>query len=216
MEHGLGQLIASLMDLLLLGAGLESGLPPGWKVRAVGDLAPPAVAIEQVNREPALRLSSSGQAAWFYKQLARPQTAGRLRWEWLVDRAPAGATLSDKDRDDSPIRVFVIFGKQGGLLRKAPRILFYSFGGAGEEGHSAPSHVSDRFHIIARDGADAVGEWREHEVDPQADFRRVFGREPQPITAIGVMQDTDQTGAAAVAFLKRLEWIGAIAPAPDR
>ena len=39
-----------------------------------------------------------------------------------------------------------------------------------------------------------------------ADFRRIWGKEPPPITAIGVMQDTDDTGAMAVAELRRLEW----------
>jgi len=49
-------------------------------------------------------------------------------------------------------------------------------------------------------------EWNEQRVQPFADYRRFWNRKPPPITAIGLMQDTDMTGGMAVSELKSLEW----------
>jgi hypothetical protein len=56
-------------------------------------------------------------------------------------------------------------------------------------------------------GAPEVGRrWRDETVQPFDDHRRFWKREPPPITAVGVMQDTDMTGAEAVAELRELTW----------
>lgn len=203
-----GWVAAVLIDLLMLAAAPDGDLPTGWKTRSVRGFKLPAATIDSRDGARALALAGAGQAGWFYASVPKVLPAGRLRWSWLVEQAPESASLSDPGRDDSPIRVFVVFGNQGGLFRKPGRVLFYSFGGAGDLGHSAPSHVHNRLHVIAVDGPDHYGQWRDHEVDPVADYRRLHDREPPPITAIGIMQDTDQTGQTAVARLRRLEWVG--------
>ncbi len=202
--------LLSLVVVNLLGLGLIDpgpGLPPGWQTRSVRGAEPPAVEIITEGTDQFLRLSGAGQAAWFYRPVESLQAGGRLRWSWRVVIPPTGATLGVKAMDDSPLRVFVVFGKLGGLLNRSGRVVFYSVAGADSIGYSAASHLSKRLHVIGLDGARDVGSWREHEADPVADYRRIWGREPsEPITAVGVMQDTDQTGSRAVADLRKLEW----------
>ena len=203
--------LISLVVINLLGLGLVElgpGLPPGWKTRSVRGVDAPAVWITAEGTDQSLRLSGAGQAAWFYRPVAFLPAGGRLRWSWRVVTAPAGATLGVKALDDSPLRVFVVFGKLGGLLNRSGRVIFYSVAGADSIGYAGASHLSKRLHVIGLDGARDVGSWREHEVDPVADYLRIWGREPsEPITAVGVMQDTDQTGSRAVADLRKLEWV---------
>ena len=153
------------------------------------------------------RLSGAGRAAWFYREVAPElaESAGSLDWSWRVMEAPPSADLRAKDTDDSPIRVYVVFGKPG-LFSRAGRIIFYTFGNAEPGDYSQPSHASDKMQVIRVDGADALRAWRDHSVDPFADYRRIWHRDPPSITAIGVMQDTDQTGERAVAEIRRLEW----------
>ena len=154
-----------------------------------------------------LRLSGAGRAAWFYRQLSPElaESSGSLDWSWRVIEAPPDADLRAKDTDDSPIRIYVVFGKPG-LFSRAGRIIFYTFGNVEPRDFSQPGHGSDKLHVIRVDGADERRVWRDHRVDPFADYRRIWHRDPPPITAIGVMQDTDQTGERAVAELRRLEW----------
>ena len=202
--------LISLVVVNLLSLGLVTpgpGLPPGWKTRFVRGVGPPAVEIIADGSDQFLRLNSAGRAAWFYRPVASLPAGGRLRWSWRVVTAPAGASLAVKALDDSPLRVFVVFGKLGGLLNRSSRVIFYSVAGADPIGYAAASHLSKRLHVIGLDGVGDVGSWREHEADPVADFLRIWGREPSdPITAVGVMQDTDQTGSRAVADLRKLEW----------
>jgi hypothetical protein len=168
---------------------------------------PPRFEIARDGTDPVVRIGGTGQAAWFYRPVNEPLAKDhRLRWSWRVLRAPVGASLSERARDDSPIRVYVTFGKLGGLRGRSGRVIFYSFSGDDSAGYSGRSHVSARLHVIGMDGEAAIGTWRDHQVDPVADYRRIWGREPEPITAIGLMQDTDQTRQMAVAEVRRLEW----------
>ena len=181
-------------DLLdLAGAPLGAGVPPGWTVRAVRGQKAPDAEVRRDADERVFRIHGAGRAAWFYHELS----------------APAEADLREESRDDSPMRVFVVFGKQG-FFRNSARIIFYTFGNAEPSGLDRPSTVSDKLHVIRVDGAAQRGAWQEHAVNPFADYRRIWGKTPPAVTAVGVMQDTDQTRAEASAELRRLAWV----PAP--
>ena len=197
------------LDILRLAdSPIGPGMPIGWQVRAVRGQAAPDAEIRREDDGPVFRVSGAGRAAWFYHELS-PQISeapGTLHWSWRVLQAPLKADLRQKQTDDSPIRVYVVFGKPGGLFGGSGRIIFYSFGNTEPGEYARASHVSNKLHVIRVDGASERGSWQDHTVEPFADFRRIWGKEPPPITAIGVMQDTDDTGAMAVAELRRLEW----------
>jgi len=183
------------------------GTPPGWQVRSVKGLPVPDLEIRDDGLDRVLRISGTGRAAWLYRDLRSedlPEDRA-LRWSWRVLEAPSTADLATERADDSPIRVYVVFGNPGALFGGSGRIIFYSFGNQEPEGYAGPSHQSGRIHIVRVDGAQQRGAWQEHVVHPANDYRRFWRRTPPPITAIGLMQDTDQTGRRAVAELRHLE-----------
>ncbi|MGH7548359.1 MAG: DUF3047 domain-containing protein, partial [Gemmatimonadales bacterium] len=53
---------------------------------------------------------------------------------------------------------------------------------------------------------DADGSWRVQRHNPFADYRRVFGRAPPAIVAVGVSADTEVLHARAEAEVGELEW----------
>jgi len=187
-----------------------TGLPTGWKVRPVkGQPAPTYTIAEDEDGVPVLRVSGAGAAAWANHELADPIPvgAGRLRWSWRVLEIPEPADLRDRDTDDSAIRIYVVFGKPGSLFNGSGRVIFYTWGNTEPEGLTRRSFVSDRLQIVRVAGKmEADGTWRDHEVDPFADYRTFWNREPPPITAVGLMQDTDMTRSMAVAELRHLLW----------
>ncbi len=202
-------LLTQPLDLLsLANAPLRAGPPPGWKVRNIRGQDAPEIEIRNDGVGPVLRIQGAGRAAWFYNELGTQlnESPGSLAWSWRVLQAPAGADLRQEKTDDSPLRVYVVFGKPGFFGRSA-RVIFYTFGAAEPDGYERASFVSDKLHVIRVGGTADVGQWREISVRPFADYRRVWRGQPPPITAIGVMQDTDQTRAKAVAELRRLEWL---------
>lgn len=194
--------------LSLAEAPLGAGTPPGWSTRAVRGQRAPDVDVRLAGADRVLRIQGAGRAAWFYRELspALPVERGRLLWSWRVLESPAGADLRAERTDDSPIRVFVTFGKPGRFGRSA-RVIFYSYGSSEPAGYERASYASGRLHVVRMDGAPERGQWREHAVSPYDDYQRIWGRTPPEITAVGIMQDTDQTGGMASAELRRLEWV---------
>ncbi|CAN5652039.1 hypothetical protein BH23GEM3_BH23GEM3_26510 [soil metagenome] len=57
-----------------------------------------------------------------------------------------------------------------------------------------------------------TGAWVEEDRDLLADYRAAFNRTPEPLSAVGFMIDTDDTGQTAVSFLGPVRWIPAAAP----
>ncbi len=205
----LAGLLTHPLDLLsLANAPRRAGPPPGWNVRNIRGQHAPEIEILNDGEGSVLRIQGAGRAAWFYNELPTQlnESPGSLSWSWRVLQAPAGADLRREKTDDSPLRVYVVFGKPG-FFGRAARVIFYTFGAAEPERYERASFVSDKLHVIRVGGTSDVGHWRENSVMPFADYRRVWRGKPPPITAVGVMQDTDQTRARAVAELRRLEWL---------
>ena len=197
-----------LAILSLANAPLRAGIPAGWKVRNVRGQTAPDIEVRNDGEGPVLRIHGAGRAAWFYRELPTEmaESPGSLAWSWRMVQAPAGADLRNEKTDDSPLRVFVVFGKPG-LFGRSSRVIFYTFGSSEPDDYSRVSYVSDKMYVIRVGGTRDVGHWTDNTAKPFADYRRVWHGQPPPITAIGVMQDTDQTKAMAVAELRRLEWL---------
>jgi len=203
-----GVISEQLPILSLTNAPLGAGLPPGWKVRGIRGQSAPAIEVRNDGEGPVLRIEGAGRAAWFYHELPTQlaETPGSVAWSWRVVVAPDGADLRQEKTDDSPLRVYVVFGKPG-LFGGSSRVIFYTFGAGEAEGYSRPSFVSNKLHVIRVGGTAQVGRWTENAVSPFVDYRRIWRRKPPPITAVGVMQDTDQTRSRAIGELRRLEWL---------
>lgn len=196
-------------DLLGIGGAVPAaGLPAPWNVRAVSGMRAPTATVRQDSLGPVLRLEGTARAAWFHREVAPviPESGGTLTWSWRILAAPIGADLRTKRLDDSPMRVFVVFGGERGKFGRSGRIIFYSVGGTDPVGYAGASHAGDRFHVIRVAGASDLPGWSDHRVSPFADYRRIWRGEPPPITAIGLMQDSDQTRSTAAAEIRTLAW----------
>jgi hypothetical protein len=74
------------------------------------------------------------------------------------------------------------------------------------ENHLAEGAIIEHHHtsrikmIVAGSGRQAVGDWKEQRVNLLADYRRAFGEDPPRVKAVGVLTDSDNTGARAEAF----------------
>ncbi|MFN0178004.1 MAG: DUF3047 domain-containing protein [Gemmatimonadales bacterium] len=206
----MGLVFASLAavgpDLLAIGdAPLGSGLPAGWQGRAVRGFQLPDVSVVERDGERALLVEGAGRAGWLHREIrGRTVDNAVLRWSWRVDEALASGDLARPSADDSPLRVYVIFGNPRSIFGGSGRIIFYSFGNDEPDGFETTSHVSNRIHVIRVAGARDRSTWMSHSVRPADDYQRIWGRRPPRITAVGLMQDTDQTGERAAALIRAL------------
>jgi hypothetical protein len=188
-------------------------LPAEWRTRAVrGQSAPTSVVVSDTGGA-FLRVQGNAQAGWIVRQVSpvlRP-AAGRLSWSWRTPMYAQTADLRSEATDDAALRVFVAFGPIRAIGR-APKTIFYSVSGAEDVGYERAGFASRDVYVISAGKPSA--DWKRIEVDPFADYERIWKMPPPPIAAIGFLQDTEQTKERAMSDIKSLNWIPGRASIP--
>ncbi len=137
-----------------------------------------------------------------------------LDFSWWVERALPDADLADAAVSDAVARVALSFGGDRG--RFSPRdhlmsemalvmtgedlpyaTLVYVWSNKAPVGTVVPNPRTARIrYLVVNQGAEKLGQWVHHERDVHADFVKAFGEPPGPLLSMGLMTDTDNTGAA--------------------
>jgi hypothetical protein len=170
------------------------------------------------NGKTLLQAEADNSASVYGAPLSPAQTAsGVLSWQWQTDALVPGADNRDKQREDSPVRVIAVFdGDRSKLPDAEKRHLKWAKRISGREAPYAtlmyiwseqvpletviPSaHTSQIKMLVASSGPAGLGQWQTLRRDLRADYKRAFNEEPGALLGIGVMTDTDNTGAKASA-----------------
>lgn len=127
-----------------------------------------------------------------------------LELSFRVLEKPAGANLARKNKEDSALRVFVLFDKGGGIF-SPPRTLGYAVGEAEPLETVLTSQRFDdvKFIIVASGPADPT-KWIDLKRDVAADYRKAFGEAPPAIKAIAIKSDGNNLDANASAEIRWL------------
>ncbi len=197
---------SSSCDLLDLSASsVGKPLPRAWRVRAVRGEQAPSLAVVDSAGARFLRVSGVARAAWYVRELDTPwRGAGtQLSWAWRIGAAPVGADLTSVTRDDSALRVFVVFDRTSRFAR-TPRTIFYTSHTAGNGAYQRPSFSGNDLQIVGIGTPGGADAWMPVSVSPMEDYRRIWKSDPPAIVAVGFMQDSDQTRSYALAELRSL------------
>jgi hypothetical protein len=151
----------------------------------------------------------------------------RVAWRWRVQELIAGADSFDRHAEDSPVRLLLFF--DGDKRRLPPREQLALEMAEMVSGQSMPyatlvyiwenrqpvdsvigsAHTGRIKMVVAGSGRDRLGQWKQFERDYVADFERAFGERPGRLIGVGIMTDTDNTGADVEAFYGDIELRGA-------
>ncbi|HEX4858527.1 MAG TPA: DUF3047 domain-containing protein [Usitatibacteraceae bacterium] len=141
-----------------------------------------------------------------------------LSWRWKVPQLIAGADNASRHGDDAPVRVIVAFDGDkskwdfedasfAGLVKLfSGREMPYATIQYIWENRLPPETVLDNAKtsrskmLVVESGMRHLGAWREYRRDLRLDYERLFGEPPGPIIFVGLMTDTNATGAMAQAF----------------
>ncbi len=198
-------------------------LPVGWQPWTINrNKIPTTYSMAEVDQRVVVHAKADSSASGLYVPL-RERDAGMLRWTWKTSGIIRNADNSHGPREDSPLRLFVAFDGDKGTLplkdqlmyemarlttgREMPyATLMYIWGGQRPEGALVKNPHTDRVRMIVVDsGTKHANQWRCHERDLRADYRKAFGTDPGRVIAVGIMTDTDNTKSQAEA------WYGDIA-----
>lgn len=141
-----------------------------------------------------------------------------LQWRWKVPQVIEAANNTEAHVEDSPARVIVTF--EGGREQLPPEeqmnydlalaltgnklpyaTLMYIWENRLPEGTIITHHMTSRVKmVVAGSGTRKVGVWHDERHNVLADYRRAFGEDPPRVASIGIMSDSDNTGASVTAY----------------
>lgn len=157
--------------------------------------------------------SESDSAASMLRQQLRvePSDLGKLGFSWKVPMMIAGADMTQRDSDDSPVRVLLAFeGDRSKFSAKNAMLSELALALTGEPlpyatlmyvwgTHSTPESVvinprTDRIRkLVLESGPARLGRWLDYERDIRADYEKAFGEAPGALVGIAIMTDSDNT-----------------------
>jgi hypothetical protein len=195
-------------------------LPRGWELWTLSRLkkATQYVLVDESGRTVVKAHANNSASGLVHALRVNAKTFPLLTWRWKVTDLIAGADNSQKQTEDSPVRVVVTFDGDRDKLPFEERMfsdnvrlltgqempyatLMYIWENRAPKGAIIPNRHTSRVRmLVAESGREKVGMWQEVTRNVYEDYKRVFGEEPGRITAIGIMTDTDNTGANVHAY----------------
>ncbi len=151
------------------------------------------------NGRVAVKATSNAAASGLIKEMRfNPATYRYLRWSWKINHTIKGGDERSKAGDDYAARLYIVFPGRFFWQMKA---INYIWANILPKGESIPNPYAAGVMMIAVESGPAeAGQWRTEERDIAADYRSLFGEEPEEATAIAIMTDTDNTGGSATAW----------------
>ena len=180
--------------------------------------------IEHQERESVLRAKSRASAsAIVYRSPFDVYDYPRLRWKWKVENVYEKGNARVKEGDDYPLRIYVLFeydpstasafdrakyGLAKALYGEYPphSALNYIWASREDEGGVLTNpYASNAKMIVLQKGKKNLGRWIVEERNVLDDYRRAFGTDPPARATLGIMNDSDDTKEASVAYVGFIE-----------
>ncbi len=191
-----------------------------WQVMHLPGKLRSAFRIDRSDQRPVLRTESAGSISMLRQKLRiDPSQLGQMHFEWRVDQLIEGADMTQRETEDSPVRVVLAF--DGDRSRFSPRnamlseltrsltgeempyaVLMYVWSNELPVGTVITNPRTDRIRkIVVESGAGRLQQWLRYTRDVRADFERAFEEPPGMLQSIAIMTDTDNTrGRTAVGY----------------
>lgn len=197
-----------------------AALPGGWRALSLPNLKSPEFRLEQDDAgTTVLRAEAQAAAGTIaFNVRADTHTTPLLTWRWKIDGVVEQADLKVKSGDDFAARVYVFFDVPVDSLSFATRTkirlakllygtevpsaaLCYVWDNKYPVGTSVWNPYTDRVRtIVLQSGNGKAGKWQSETRDLARDFEAAFALPAPAVTGIAIGNDTDQSGASAVAW----------------
>jgi len=205
----------------------REGMPVGWHFYRIAPYKKNTVyRLENYQGRTVLSANSKTSASGLAIKL-RPRSAQNLwlKWEWKAVAPMPEADNSEGNFDDAPLRILVAFdGNKSKLALKEKMTFEMASLISGQEmpyatlmyiwsGKTPVNTILDNAHtsrikmIVVDSGWEGLGNWRKHEQDLAADYKRAYGENPGEVVGIALLTDTDNTKSETRALYGDIELI---------
>lgn len=192
-----------------------TAFPPGWQLLKLGQKK--LTDFRFVEEDGTVVLVARADAAasgYLHPVKIDLKDAPVLRFRWKISKLIEGADNAVAAKEDSPVRIILNFdGDTGKLTLKEKTTSLLAKSATGRElpyaqlvyiwSNAAPvgsvihnPHTGRVRMVVAASGPSQVGQWVDIARNVADDFRRAFGEAPGLLTDVGILTDTDNTGAS--------------------
>lgn len=173
------------------------GIPPGWQGQNWGSPAYDFTIVEHEGQR-ALHLKSRNDSSTISKEskeISLKETP-ILEWRWKAVTLPKGGNSCKKDADDQAVQLYVTWPRFPVAVRS--RIIGYVWDTTVPVDTVCKSEKTGMVtYIVLRSGPKDLGKWLSEKRDVRADFKKIYGEEPDDPGAISIAIDTNDTQSTA-------------------
>ena len=174
--------------------------------------------VVEEGREAIIAMAQSSASMLRQDMRVEPSSLGNIKFSWKLSELIAYADMSQREFDDSPVRVVLAFegdrskfSSKNAMLSELAHVLtgepmpyatlMYVWCNTCVIGSVISNPHTDRVRKLPLEsGPGKLNRWMDYERAVHADFVKAFGEEPGPLTSISIMTDTDNTKSIARAW----------------
>ena len=190
-----------------------------WEPMALPGKLRTLFTLEKRDQKEALKAHAESSASMLRQRLNIPaDKLGALQFEWQVENLIAGANMAERETEDSPVRLILVFdGDRSRFTAKEAMLSELTHSLTGEPlpyatlmyvwCNACPAESvivnprTDRIRKLAVESGPArLGQWLSYQRDLRADYQKVFGEAPGNLLGMAIMTDTDNTRGTARAW----------------
>ena len=206
-----------------------AALPQGWEPLTFGSLKTPTKydLVESDGTVVARARADAAAAGLNFPVKFDVRSAPVVEFRWRIAKLIDDADSRIAAKEDSPVRLVLGFdGDKSKLTFKERTASVLAKSATGKElpyaqliyvwSNSEPvgtvienTHTRRVRMIVAATGAGNAGKWVTLTRNVPEDFKRAFGEDPGMLTDVGIMTDTDNTGASVEAWYGDIRFLAA-------
>lgn len=213
-------------------------VPAQWEHQVFASRSPTRYRATEHEGRPAMQAEAVGSNSTLNLLLTPPPgaVARRLHFSLFVPALNPDFNLGEKGADDAVARLILSFdgdrskawsardhviSELSHLIAGKPlpyASIMYVWDNRHPVGSVIPNPYTDRIrHIVVASGPSQLNRWVDFDRDVEADFRLAFGEAPGPMIGLGLMSDSNNSGASVTAWYGPLALtMAAPAAAPAR
>ena len=202
-------------------------VPTGWELQTFKSI-PNKTSYTLVKEADTVVLcaeSRASYAALVKKVRIDPREYPIIKWRWKTTKTYDKGDATRKDGDDYSARLYVIFEFEPEELSpwerlqyQAARILYgeypptaainYIWANRAATGSVIANAYSNRsMMFVIESGSRRLNTWVKEQRNVYEDFIKAFQREPPNITAVAILNDSDNTGDSSISYFGDIELV---------
>src|SRR5262249_49501461 len=170
-----------------------TGVPPGWAKQTWGGAPKFDFAIVEQDCQRVMQLRSAGDSSNMSKDIRGKVNLAStpiLEWTWKVTVLPKGADGRKAATDDQAGQLYVAWPRFPQAIRS--QVIGYIWDTTAPAGSVFKSQKTGTVtYVVVRSGTADLGKWLTERRDVLADFKKIYGEEPEAPGGVSIRIDSD-------------------------